>query len=138
MLGTARSGRWPCPTTLRPVFPSRSTAPAESGWGPAPDGDGLGLAYSDDGGETWTDVALPQQVRATSAELATSAAYGDKLLEIAADGDRVAVAASWGPKGRAVYVSDDAGQSWTTATPSEPEAYATEHTCTFLPTDGWC
>ena len=74
--------------------------------GTAPDGDGLGLAYSDDGGETWTDVALPQQVRAgsaevrgaTSAELATSASNGFKLLEIAADGDRVALAASWGPK----------------------------------------
>ncbi len=40
-------------------------------------------------------------------------------MEIAADGDRVAVAGSWGGDNNTVYVSDDAGPSWTTAT-SEP------------------
>ena len=29
--------------------------------GTDPDGDGLGLAYSDDGGATWNEVALPEQ-----------------------------------------------------------------------------
>jgi Tol biopolymer transport system component len=87
--------------------------------GTDPDGDGLGLAYSDDGGATWADVALPEQLRATSEELATGTS--DKLLEIAADGDRVAVALSWERETERdnLYVSDDAGQSWTTA-PSEP------------------
>lgn len=87
--------------------------------GTDPDGDGLGLAYSDDGGATWTDVALPEQLRATSEELATGPS--DKLLEIAAHGDRVAVAFAWerGTQRDNLYVSDDAGQSWTTA-PSAP------------------
>lgn len=87
--------------------------------GTDPDGGRVGLAYSDDGGETWTDVALPQQMAATSEELA-NLSY-DKLLEIAADGDRVAVISSWDPE-RArdqLYISDDAGRSWTPA-PSEP------------------
>jgi len=84
------------------------------------DGDLLGLAYSDDGGASWNEVALPEQVRATSEDLATSLLpYGDDLLEIAADGDRVAVAKSWGGDNNTVYVSDDAGTSWSSAT-SEP------------------
>ncbi len=88
--------------------------------GTDPDGDRLGLAYSDDGGASWNEVALPQQISATSEELATSLLpYGDDLLEIAADGDRVAVARSWGGDNNTVYVSDDAGTSWTTAA-SEP------------------
>lgn len=87
--------------------------------GTDPDGDGrgLGLAYSNDGGATWSDVALPQEVRATTVDPDTSV---DPDLRIAADGDRVAVTAWWGGERRAVYVSDDAGRSWTTATtPSE-------------------
>jgi hypothetical protein len=88
--------------------------------GTNPDGDRLGLAYSDDGGTTWYDVALPEQLGATSEELTTSLVpYGDDLLEIAADGDRIAVARSWGGDNNTVYVSDDAGTTWTTAT-SEP------------------
>ncbi len=81
--------------------------------GTDPDGDGPGLAYSDDGGAAWTEVALPEQVRATDEE----------DLEIAADGDRVAAATGWGGGGdpHTVYVSDDAGRSWTTTTPSEPD-----------------
>lgn len=91
----------------------------------APHGDQLGLAYSDDGGETWTDVALPEQMAAISEELSSDLAHEDKLLEIAADGDRVAVTFSWGWGGREttrdeLYVSDDAGRSWTTPAPSEP------------------
>lgn len=67
--------------------------------GTEPDGGLFGLAYSDDGGETWTDVALPEQMAATS---------------IAADGDRVAVAFSWERETARdkLYVSDDAGRSW--------------------------
>ena len=88
--------------------------------GTDPDGDRLGLAYSDDGGATWNEVALPEQMRATSEELATSLLpYGDDFLEIAADGDRVAVAKSWGGDNNTVYVSNDTGQNWTAAT-SEP------------------
>lgn len=83
--------------------------------GTAPDGDLLGLAFTDDGGETWIGVALPEQLRATSEELPSTPGEG-KLLEIAADGDRVAVTFSWNRND--VYVSDDAGRSWTTATPS--------------------
>ena len=76
-----------------------------------PDGDGLGLAHSDDGGATWTEVALPDQLRFSS----------EDGYRVAADGDRVAVTSGWSPNGGAVYVSDDAGQSWTTATlQSEP------------------
>lgn len=80
--------------------------------GTDPDGDGLGLAHSDDGGATWTEVALPEQLRSSSED-----GYG-----VAADGDRVAVTSGWVPNGGTVYVSDDAGQSWTIATlQSEPE-----------------
>jgi hypothetical protein len=85
------------------------------------EGDRLGLAFSDDGGATWTDVQLPQPLRATSEELGTSLVpNGDDLLEIAADGDRIAVARSWGGDDNLVYVSDDAGTNWTTAN-SEPD-----------------
>ena len=84
--------------------------------GTDPDGDdGLTLAYSDDGGATWSEVALPEQLRATTAELAA----GNGWLQIAADGDRVAAAESWG--GDAVYVSNDAGQNWTTTASPKPE-----------------
>ena len=88
--------------------------------GTAPDDDRIGLAYSDDGGATWNEVTLPEQVSATSEELTTSLLpYGDDLLEIAADGDRVAVAKSWGGDNNTVYVSNNAGTTWTTAA-SEP------------------
>ncbi|MFZ1490292.1 MAG: sialidase family protein [Ilumatobacteraceae bacterium] len=88
--------------------------------GTDPDDDRLGLAYSDDGGATWNEVALPEQVSATSEELTTSLLpYGDDLLEIAADGDRVAVAESWEGDDNTVYVSNNAGTTWTTAA-SEP------------------
>ena len=94
--------------------------------GTDPDGDGLGLAYSDDGGATWSDVALPGQLRLRTED-----------AEIAADGDRVAVTSGWVPTA-AVYVSDDAGRSWTTATPPPIQRGPTLRTCTSSPTDGWC
>ena len=76
-----------------------------------PEGDSGGLVYTDDGGATWTEVALPEQLRSTG---------GDDLL-ITADGDRVAVTTSWVPDRIDVYVSEDDGRSWTTATnPSDP------------------
>lgn len=83
--------------------------------GTTPDGDNLGLAYSDDGGGTWTDVALPAQLPARADELEESAAYSDLLLSIAADRDRIAVTDAWSyDPTREVYVSEDAGQSWST------------------------
>ena len=39
--------------------------------GTAPDGGEVGLAYTDDGGASWTDVELPEFVRPTSEELAS-------------------------------------------------------------------
>ena len=98
--------------------------------GTAPDGDLVGLAHSDDGGETWTEVALPEQVRVTSEELAFTPQQ--KVLEVAADGDRVAVVSSWG-EDRNVYVSNDAGQNWTTAAGSEP---AGQHAQLYVLADG--
>jgi photosystem II stability/assembly factor-like uncharacterized protein len=74
-----------------------------------PAGDGLGLAYTDDGGATWRKVALPERLRFAT----------EDGVEIAADGDRVAVTSGGLANGEAVYVSDDAGQSWTTATHPE-------------------
>lgn len=81
--------------------------------GTAPDSGLLGLAYTDDGGQTWTDVALPEQLAATSEELGQSI---DQVL-IAADGDRVAVALLWERDTARdhLYVSDDGGRNWTAA-----------------------
>jgi hypothetical protein len=91
--------------------------------GTAPDGGLLGLAYSDDGGDTWTEVALPEQLTVTSEELANSDSHGE-LLEIAAEADRLAVTHSWeGERETArgkLYLSDDAGRSWTSQLPAEP------------------
>ena len=39
--------------------------------GTAPDGGDVGLAYTDDGGASWTDVELPPSLRPTSEELAS-------------------------------------------------------------------
>ena len=111
---TARFGRWPSPTTRRPIFRSCSPERAGSGSEQHPHGDDLGLAYSDDGGETWTEVAFPAQLRANSDELEQVASVGDVLLSIAADGDRIAVTDAWSSDERDVYISGDAGLSWST------------------------
>jgi hypothetical protein len=73
-------------------------------------GQGPGLAYSDDGA-TWRDVALPEEVRAS-----VDPDSDDLDLLIAADGDRVAVTSGWVPDGMSVHVSHDAGRSWTAPT----------------------
>jgi hypothetical protein len=82
--------------------------------GTAPEGGHVGLAYTDDGGATWTDVELPSPVRPTSAELVASQAPGsDDLLVVAATGDHVAVTDAWGGATK-VFVSADAGETWNT------------------------
>lgn len=87
--------------------------------GTAPQGADLGLAYSDDGGALWTEVTLPAQLRPTNAELAQLGEDNDKILSIAADGDRIAATFSWPPNAdRNVYVSSDAGKTWSTAASS--------------------
>jgi hypothetical protein len=71
-----------------------------------PAGGGFGLASSGDGGATWNDVALPQPLRSQSED-----------VKVAADDGRVAVTS-----GSVVYVSDDGGRTWKTATtPSDRE-----------------
>jgi hypothetical protein len=115
--GTIRPLAVPDDVEARLSVARHSTGRIWVGTDPGGEGRGLGLAYSDDGGATWIDVALPEQVRSTSIAPDTSA---DPDLRIAADGDRVAVVAWWGTERSAVYVSDDAGRSWTTATYAEP------------------
>ena len=97
--------------------------------GTAPDGHDLGeeeldavevvgFAYSDDGGATWTEVTIPAQLFAAE-RLATKDSWG---ASIAADGDRIAVTSAWSSNhDRYVYVSSDAGLSWSTVTVANPE-----------------
>jgi hypothetical protein len=83
--------------------------------GTAPEGGHVGLAYTDDGGASWTDVELPSSLRPTSAELvASEAAPGsEQLLVVAATGQHVAVTNAWGGASD-VFVSADAGETWHT------------------------
>ena len=92
--------------------------------GTSPDGHDLGeadldaiqvaaIAYSDDGGATWTEITIPPELLAAE-RLATKDSWG---LSIAADGDRIAVTSAWSYNNpRYVYVSNDAGLSWSTVT----------------------
>jgi len=84
--------------------------------GTAPDGGVVGLAYTDNGGASWTRVELPAALRPTSAELAGD--VESDLLPVAASGDRVAVTKRWGGFGRPneeLFVTTNAGANWTAA-----------------------
>jgi hypothetical protein len=78
--------------------------------GIAPDGGEVGLAYTDDGGASWTGVEIPEFLRPTSEELAS----GEGGLVVAASGDHVAVDEATADVARPVYVSADAGETWNT------------------------
>jgi len=94
--------------------------------GTTPGSNDLGLAYSDDGGATWTQRSLPAQLLANpdepenAYELRKAASYGDLLLSIAADGDRIAVTDAWWYDGRDVYISGDSGLNWSTVAVANP------------------
>jgi hypothetical protein len=117
--------------TIRPLsVPDEALADlsvAQSGtgriWtGTSPDGRDLGVAYSDDGGATWAEVTLPAQLASDATDVATAASYGDTELSIAADGDHIAITDTWvsSASDRDVYISTDAGLSWSTATVDNP------------------
>ena len=77
----------------------------------------LGLAFSDDGGTTWTEVTLPAQLFAAERREAKDS-WG---ASIAADGDSIAVTTAWSyADDRYVYISSDAGRSWSTVTIANP------------------
>ena len=105
--------------------------------GTTPGDNDLGLAYSDDGGATWTERSLPAQLLpnadetqnpdvprdddpVNADELRKSASYGDLLLSIAAEGDRIAVTDAWWYDGQNVYISSDSGLNWSTVTVANP------------------
>jgi hypothetical protein len=84
--------------------------------GTAPDGGVVGLAYTDDGGASWTDVELPESLRLTSEALLQSVATPrqEGSLVVAASGDHVAVTAKWDSEPGELFVSADAGATWNT------------------------
>jgi hypothetical protein len=84
--------------------------------GTAPNDGDVGLLYSDDGGESWTDVELPDPLRLTSDELlqGETVPSTDRSLVVAASGDHVAVTARWDPNPGELFVSGDAGENWDT------------------------
>jgi hypothetical protein len=78
-----------------------------------PDGHALDDEELDDGGATWSEVTLPAQLFAAERHEATES-WG---ASIAADGDSIAVTTTWSyADDRYVYVSGDAGRSWSTMT----------------------
>ena len=111
--------------TIRPLNVPEDASPAlaihQSGsgriWiGTAPDGGHVGLAYTDDGGASWTDVALPESLRPSSEKLQQSIATTGKdgSLVVAATGDHIAVTAVWDSEPGELFVSTDAGENWNT------------------------
>ena len=74
----------------------------------APDEGDVGLAHTDDGGASWTDVELPESLHFTAEEVLAPGA----VLAVAASGDHVAVTEAWGESVRPVFVSADAGETW--------------------------
>ena len=81
----------------------------------APDGGVAGLAYTDNGGASWTRVELPAALRPTSAELMSQ--IENALFTVAVSGDHVAVAKRWGPfaSPKELFVTTNAGATWTAA-----------------------
>ena len=82
--------------------------------GTAPDGGDVGLAYSDDGGASWTDVELPPSLRPTSAELVASK-QGRPLVGCRGHGGPRRGDERVGRCDRPFFVSADAGETWNTA-----------------------
>jgi hypothetical protein len=75
--------------------------------GTAPNDGDVGLAYTDDGGASWTDVELPGPLRRPS-EL-----IPENRVVVAATGDNVAVAPRFNPMvDQRLFVSADAGETW--------------------------
>jgi hypothetical protein len=75
--------------------------------GTAPAGGNVGLAYTDDGGSSWTDVQLPGPLRNPS-EL-----IPENRVVVATTGDNVAVAPRFNPMvDQRLFVSADAGETW--------------------------
>lgn len=77
---------------------------ANRGWG-APS-DGLGLAYTRDGGQTWTHAAPPQTISARGLH------FGE--------GQQIFI---YGP-GSQLITSSDEGKTWTQLVPSDPSPFA--------------
>lgn len=78
-----------------------------------------GLAYSDDGGATWAEVTLPAQLFESAEPRSDS-----RGASIAAEGDRIAVTAAWSYNlERYVYISHDAGLTWSTVTIANPSKH---------------
>jgi hypothetical protein len=81
--------------------------------GTARDGGDAGLAYTDDGGATWTDVELPETLRQASEELLGRPYF--EGLTLAATGDRIAVSVALCASGcsdNRLFTSADAGATW--------------------------
>jgi hypothetical protein len=111
--------------TVRPLSVPEDATPAlaihqpGSGriWiGTASNGAEVGLAYTDDGGVSWTNVELPESLRAAGDELSKDVArtWKDGSLVVAATGDHVAVTAQWDPSPGDLFVTSDAGEHWST------------------------
>ena len=80
-----------------------------------------GFAYSDDGGATWSEVTIPAQLLANEHDEQLATTHHSSGVSTAADGDRIAVTSAWSYNDpRYVYVSSDAGQSWSTLTIENP------------------